>query len=217
MRRRDRCESRKANDDSLSLRRTTSGMARSLCSDALTLAQIQSLAYTHTAINPPANADRSHHVPLAPLGHESARKNHSPPAFPLPPSPCAPDEALSPDHQCNAVPSTAEDVLPCADAPLSSPEHLLLHCCPCLFIQLHPHNQSILFGGCTKKVTASERSASQIYRVTQRLGASRRACPERSRRNPESAYPTHAVRTLSTTEARTWRTCHGLSPGPRTS
>src|ERR1700692_661877 len=158
MRRRDRCESRKANDDSLSLRRTTSGTARSLRSDALTHAQIQSHGYTHTAINPPANADRSHHVPLDPLGHESARKNHSPPAFPLPPSPSAPDEALPPDHQCNAVPSTAEDVLPCADAPLSSPEHLLLRCCPCLFIQLHPPHQSICWGGCTKKVTASERS-----------------------------------------------------------
>jgi hypothetical protein len=36
--------------------------------------------------------------------------------------------------------------------------------------------------------------------------------PEHSRRNPEDAYPTHTVRTLSTTEARTWRTRHGF-PG----
>ena len=47
-----------------------------------------------------------------------------------------------------------------------------------------------------------ERSASQIYRVTQRLMArSRRACPERSRRNPEGAYFTHAALGFSTTEA----------------
>ena len=39
-----------------------------------------------------------------------------------------------------------------------------------------------------KKVTNSERSASQIYRVVQRLVArSRRACPERSRRNLEGS------------------------------
>src|ERR1700728_4780478 len=158
MRRRDRCESPKAGDDSLSLRRTTSGTARSPRSDALTRAQIQSHGYTHTAINPPAIADRSHHVPLAPLGHESARKNHSPSASPLPPSPCAPDEALPPDHQCNAVPSTAEDVPPCADALLASLQHLLPRCCPYLFIQLHPLNQSICSLGCTKKVTASDRS-----------------------------------------------------------
>ena len=60
-----------------------------------------------------------------------------------------------------------------------------------------------------------ERSASQIYRVTWRLMArSRRACPERSRGNPEGAYLTHAARSFSTTEARTWRTRHGLSLGP---
>src|SRR6266702_7196506 len=56
-----------------------------------------------------------------------------------------------------------------------------------------------------KKVTNSERSASQIYRVVQRwVARSRRACPERSRRNLEGAYSTHAVGTLSTTEARTF-------------
>jgi hypothetical protein len=64
--------------------------------------------------------------------------------------------------------------------------------------------------------------------VTQRLVArSRRACPERSRGNPESAYLTHASRSFSTTEARTWRTrtvspwvreqqllasCYGMEP-----
>jgi hypothetical protein len=32
-------------------------------------------------------------------------------------------------------------------------------------------------------------------------------------KDPERAYPTHAVRTLSTAEARTWRTRHGLSRG----
>jgi hypothetical protein len=50
------------------------------------------------------------------------------------------------------------------------------------------------------------------YRVTQRLGRGvRRACPERSRGNPNGADPTHADRTLSTTEACTWRTRHGFS------
>jgi hypothetical protein len=46
-----------------------------------------------------------------------------------------------------------------------------------------------------------ERSASQIYRVVQRLGA--------ESKDLEGAYPTHAVGTLSTTEARTWRTRQG--------
>ena len=51
-----------------------------------------------------------------------------------------------------------------------------------------------------EKVTVSERSASQIYRVTQRLAArSRRACPEHSRRNPEGACHTDAARSFSTT------------------
>jgi hypothetical protein len=46
-----------------------------------------------------------------------------------------------------------------------------------------------------------ERSASQTYRVPQCLVArSRRACPERSRRNLGGAYLTHAVRSFSTTE-----------------
>jgi hypothetical protein len=62
------------------------------------------------------------------------------------------------------------------------------------------------------------RSASQFYRVTQRLMArSRRACPERSRGNPEGADLNPAARSFSTTEARTWRTRHGLSLGPATS
>jgi hypothetical protein len=43
-----------------------------------------------------------------------------------------------------------------------------------------------------------ERSALQIYRVTQRLMA-------RSRGNPEGAYLTHVARSFSTTEARTRR------------
>jgi len=42
-----------------------------------------------------------------------------------------------------------------------------------------------------QKVTTSERSASQIYRVVQRLVA-------RSRRNPEGAYLVNAVRSFST-------------------
>jgi hypothetical protein len=51
--------------------------------------------------------------------------------------------------------------------------------------------------------SSAERTASQIYRVTQRLNArSRRACPERSRRNPDGAYLTHAARSFSTTEPR---------------
>ena len=55
----------------------------------------------------------------------------------------------------------------------------------------------------SKKVTSSERSDSQIYRVTPRLMArSRRACPEHSRGNPEDAYLAYAVRSFSTTEAR---------------
>src|ERR1700735_1997740 len=52
-----------------------------------------------------------------------------------------------------------------------------------------------------KKVTASERSASQIYSVTQRLWRGvRRARPERSRGNPEGAYLTNAARSFSTTK-----------------
>jgi hypothetical protein len=35
-------------------------------------------------------------------------------------------------------------------------------------------------------------------------------------KDPEGAYLVDAVRTLSNTEAATWRTRHGLSPGPRT-
>ena len=35
-------------------------------------------------------------------------------------------------------------------------------------------------------------------------------------KDPEGAYPTHAVRTLSNTEAHSWRISHGLPPGPRT-
>jgi hypothetical protein len=59
-----------------------------------------------------------------------------------------------------------------------------------------------------------ERSASQIYRVTQRLAArSRRACPERSRRNPEGAYLAHAVRSFSTTEAREQGGTHLMARG----
>ena len=44
--------------------------------------------------------------------------------------------------------------------------------------------------GQIKKVTSSERSDSQLYRVTPRLMArSRRACPEHSRGNPEDILP----------------------------
>ena len=46
-----------------------------------------------------------------------------------------------------------------------------------------------------------ERSASRIYRVVQRWA--------RSRRTSWGAYSSHAVGTLSTTEARIWRTGHG--------
>jgi putative endonuclease len=42
------------------------------------------------------------------------------------------------------------------------------------------------------------------------VARSRRACPERSRGNPEGAYLTHAVRTFSTTEARSWRARHDI-------
>jgi hypothetical protein len=45
--------------------------------------------------------------------------------------------------------------------------------------------------GKSKKVTSSERSASQIYRVGLRLVA-------HSRRNPEGAYLVNAVRSFST-------------------
>jgi hypothetical protein len=37
---------------------------------------------------------------------------------------------------------------------------------------------------------------------------SRRACPERSRKNPEDAYCVDAVRSFSTTKARIWWTRH---------
>ena len=47
------------------------------------------------------------------------------------------------------------------------------------------------------KTVILERSASKIYRVTQRLTA-------RSRRNPDGASLTHLLGNLSTTEARTW-------------
>src|SRR5580704_1357183 len=57
--------------------------------------------------------------------------------------------------------------------------------------------------GQIKKVTSSEGSATQIYRGTPRsVARSRRACPERRRRNPGDAYLAHAVRTFLTTEAR---------------
>ena len=67
----------------------------------------------------------------------------------------------------------------------------------------------MVVGGCysglsghkSKKVTNSERSASQIYRVRHRLGA--------ESKDLGGAYPTRAVGILSTTEARTWRTRHG--------
>jgi hypothetical protein len=48
-----------------------------------------------------------------------------------------------------------------------------------------------------------ERSASQIYRVTQRS--------VRGSKDPGDAYLTHAARSFSTAEARTTRTPHGLS------
>jgi hypothetical protein len=61
-----------------------------------------------------------------------------------------------------------------------------------------------------------ERSASQIYRVTQRLVArSRRACPERGRGNLGNAYLIDAAQAFPATGARTFRIRQGLSPGPR--
>jgi hypothetical protein len=60
------------------------------------------------------------------------------------------------------------------------------------------------------------RSASQIYRVTQRLVArSRRACPERGRGNPEGAYPTHAVRLFNRRGPQPGAPSQSF-PGPRT-
>ena len=54
-----------------------------------------------------------------------------------------------------------------------------------------------------KKLQTLSGAPSQIYRVSQCLVArNRRACPGRSRRNPEGAHLTHAVRAFSTTEAR---------------
>jgi hypothetical protein len=53
-----------------------------------------------------------------------------------------------------------------------------------------------------------ERSASQIYRVTRRLGA--------ESKDPEGAYLTHAALSFSTAEAGNWRTHHRLSLRPRT-
>ena len=49
-----------------------------------------------------------------------------------------------------------------------------------------------------KKVTSSERSASQVCRVTQRLSGA-------ESKDPKDAYPTRALRPLSTTAARTCR------------
>jgi hypothetical protein len=48
-----------------------------------------------------------------------------------------------------------------------------------------------------------ERSASQIYRVMQRMGA--------ESKDPGDAYLTHAARSFPTTDARTGRTRYGLS------
>src|SRR5258708_35164496 len=65
--------------------------------------------------------------------------------------------------------------------------------------------QAVIYLGCFSSNLPQnrhpERSASQIYRVVQRWA--------RSRRTSRGAYSTHAVGTLSTTEARTWQTGHG--------
>src|SRR5260370_25713295 len=58
-----------------------------------------------------------------------------------------------------------------------------------------------------RKIKSHKLCAERVtdYRVTQRsMARSRRACPERSRRNREDAYLTHAARSFSTTEIRTW-------------
>jgi hypothetical protein len=52
-----------------------------------------------------------------------------------------------------------------------------------------------------------ERSASQIYRKQGLYGA--------ESKDPGDAYLVNAVRTLSTSEAHTRQTRHGLSPVPR--
>ena len=54
------------------------------------------------------------------------------------------------------------------------------------------------------KIVILKRSASQSYRVTQALGGA-------ESKDLDGAYRAHAARSFSTTEARSWRTHHGLS------
>src|ERR1700677_1709208 len=161
MRLRDRYESHSAGDDLRLPRHTTSGTADSLHSDAPALAPNLSPAHTHTAINPPADEDRSHYDQLSPHGLGSVRKNHSRPASPPPPSPYVRDDARPPNHLCNAVKEKADDALLYAGALHPSARLPVPRCCPCLFLQLPPTNRSIYSEQRTQKVTTSDRSEAQ--------------------------------------------------------
>src|SRR5271156_2760526 len=158
MRLRDRYGNHSAGDDLRLPRHTTSGTADSLHSDAPALAPNLSRAHTHTAINPPADEDRSHYDQLSPHGLGSACKNRSRPASPPPPSPYVLDDPRPPNHLCNAVKEKADDALLYVDAPHPFDRLPLPGCCPCLFLQLDPTNRPIYSEQCTKKVTTSERS-----------------------------------------------------------
>src|ERR1700678_965597 len=143
MRLRDRYGNQTAGDDLRLLRRTASETAHSLRSDAPAPGLNLCHAHTRTAINPPADVGRLHLGPLPLRGLGSAHRNHSRPASPPGPSPRAPDEALSLDHPRTELPSPADDVQAYADEPLLFAQ-LRSHCCPYLFLQLHPGNKTDL-------------------------------------------------------------------------
>src|SRR5580658_1693024 len=124
MRLRDPCGSPTADDDLRLPRRIASERDRSLRNDGLALARNQSLVHRHTAINPPATADRSHldQLLLAELGW--AHKNRSHPASPPHPSPCVRGDAFPPPHQGTALPSPPDYAPPYATEPHPDSLHL---------------------------------------------------------------------------------------------
>src|ERR1700688_1611302 len=121
---RDPCGSLTANDDSPLHPRTASERARSLRNDAPAPVPNQSLVHMHTAIIPPANADRSHRDPLLLAELGSAYKNRSHPASPPPSSPCVLDEPIPPDHPRTAIPSPPDYAPACATEPHPDSQHL---------------------------------------------------------------------------------------------
>src|ERR1700727_3071714 len=155
MRLRDRYGNQTAGDDLRLLRRTTSETAHSLRNDAPAPGLNLCHAHTRTAINPPADVGQLRLAQLSPHRLAQVRKSPSHLASPPPPSPSARDEALSPDHRHTALPSTADDVLACANEPHPF-DQLRSHCCPYPFLQPHPASKLIIPTGCTKKVTGSQ-------------------------------------------------------------